>query len=272
MSFQLIFSDIDGTLLNKDRELSPLTIETIKTIKDTYPVVLISSRMPEAMRHLQRELSIENQPIIAYNGGLVLDQDQTLSSTEISLPTIEKIIAYNQDHVGVHLSLYQKDDWFVPKMDYWAEREYNNTKVKPEVLGNNKVLKRWTKTKFGAHKIMCMGEEEKISQLFNFLEESLGNDLHLYRSKPTYIEIAPKQISKLTAIDLLLIEKYNLNRQEVIAFGDNYNDIEMLKNVGMGVAVENAKEEVKAIADHITDTSKQDGVAKYLRNQFLKHL
>ncbi len=272
MNFQLIFTDIDGTLLNKDRELSELTIETIQALKDKLPFVLISSRMPDAMRHLQQQLKIENQPLIAYNGGLILDQEQVLSSTEISLPQIEKIVEYNQNFVGVHLSFYQKDDWYVPKMDYWAEREYRNTKVKPLVLGNNKVLKKWTKTKFGAHKIMCMGEEEKINQLFNFLTESLGEELHLYRSKPTYIEIAPKQISKLTAIDLLLEEKYQLQRQHVMAFGDNYNDLEMLKNVGMGVAVENARSEVIAIANATTSAAKEDGVAKYLRSQFLKHM
>lgn len=272
MDYQLICSDIDGTLLNKDRELSQATINTIQALKNQIPFVLISSRMPEAMRHLQKQLSIENQPLIAYNGGLVLDQEQVLSSTEISLAQVEKILEYNQEHLGVHLSLYQEDDWFVPRMDYWAEREYRNTKVEPQVLGNNKVLKKWTKTRFGAHKIMCMGEEEKMNQLFNFLTENLGEELHLYRSKPTYIEIAPKQISKLTAIDLLLAEKYQLQRQQVMAFGDNYNDLEMLKNVGMGVAVDNAKPEVKLVANATTTNAKEDGVANYLRSQFLKHL
>ncbi len=272
MNFKLICSDIDGTLLNKDRELSTSTLETIKALKEKLPFILISSRMPAAMKHLQEQLGIEKEPLIAYNGGLVLDQEQILSSTEISLAQMEKILAYNQDFTEVHLSLYQQDDWFVPKMDYWAEREMRNTKVTPTVLGNNKVLKKWSKTKFGAHKIMCMGDAEKIDQLYNYLTEQMAEDIHLYRSKPTYIEIAPKRISKLTAIDLLLNEKYHFQRDEVLAFGDNFNDIEMLKNVGFGVAVDNAKPEVKAVADATTLESKNDGVANYLRQQFLKHL
>lgn len=272
MSFQLICSDIDGTLLNKNRELSAATINTVKALNSLYNFILISSRMPAAMRHLQAQLAIEDQPLIAYNGGLIIDQNRILSSTEITLNHLEKIIEFNQENSKVHLSLYQRDDWYVPSMDYWAEREQNNTKVKPQILGNNKVLKKWKKTKFGAHKLMCMGEERAINQLFEYLNHAFGNELHLYRSKPTYIEIAPKEISKLTAIDLLLKEKYLLDRSQVIAFGDNFNDIEMLKNVGMGIAVKNAKEEVKAVAKAITSAAKEDGVAKYLRSEFLKHL
>ena len=69
--------------------------------------------------------------------------------------------------------------------------------------------------------------------------------LHLYRSKDTYLEIAPLQISKASALSQLLQAELNIDMKEVIAFGDNYNDIEMLKAVGCGVAVGNAKDEVK---------------------------
>ena len=69
MPHRIVFSDIDGTLLNVQRELSQHTISEIKRIKDNLPVVLISSRMPSAMTHIQDELGIRNQPIICYNGG-----------------------------------------------------------------------------------------------------------------------------------------------------------------------------------------------------------
>jgi len=87
MKWKLVCSDIDGTLLNKDRELSERTIDTLKKVKDEMPVVLISSRMPRAMRHLQKEINIMDHPLIAYNGGLVLDyaegDPKILSSIEI---------------------------------------------------------------------------------------------------------------------------------------------------------------------------------------------
>ena len=91
----------------------------------------------------------------------------------------------------------------------------------------------------------------------------------LYRSKPTYIEISHKSISKKTGIEVLLKNCYPaLSMKNVVAFGDNYNDIEMLEAVGLGIAVANANKEVLAIADIITDSNKDDGVVKAIQEFF----
>lgn len=267
MSYKIIFSDIDGTLLNKDRELSPLTKEVLRELQTEVPVVLISSRMPQAMRHLQKELHIEHQPIICYNGGLILVDNQTVSSTEIPLGTVEELVRFNQQ-VNCHLSLFHKEEWYVPQYDRWAEREENNTKVTPTILSSAEVIQKWKKEEKGAHKIMCMGEEENVDRLYEFLEEKYGDNLHLYRSKETYIEIANKQVSKLTGIKILLHDHFGLELEDAIAFGDNYNDYEMLKAVGMGIAVGNAKPEILEIAKEITHHGKEDGVAKSLQKLF----
>ncbi|OAB78997.1 Cof-type HAD-IIB family hydrolase [Cochleicola gelatinilyticus] len=268
MKYNFICTDIDGTLLNKDRELSPCTIQELKRIKDTAPIILISSRMPKAMRHLQKELGIEHLPLIAYNGGLILDGNNVLESTDISVNIISEVVS-NCKNTSIHLSLYHNDEWFVPEMDYWANREANNTKVTPTVRALQETLIDWKNSNKGAHKIMCMGEESEISALYSALETKFPNDLSLYRSKPTYIEIANKKISKETAIYKLLQECYpNQKIEHVIAFGDNYNDIEMLKAVGMGVAVKNAKNEVLAIANDITESNIDDGVALSIQKYF----
>ena len=268
MSYKIVFSDIDGTLLNKDRELSERTINAIKAIKNEIPIVLISARMPAAMRQLQQQLGIEDQHIICYNGGFVIIDEQPVSSTAISVPTIEELAKYNQKN-NVHLSLYHADEWHVPEYDYWAKREENNTKVTPSIKHIHEVMDDWGKRELGAHKIMCMGDEEHIEDLFNFLQENYNDQLHIYRSKSTYIEIANKQISKLTAIEYLLKNHYNLSLEETVAFGDNYNDVEMIEGVGMGIAVENGRDETKAVANKITDTNLNDGVAKSIEELFL---
>ncbi|MBW1298804.1 Cof-type HAD-IIB family hydrolase [Aquimarina litoralis] len=261
----IVFSDIDGTLLNAERELSDFTISEIKRIKDTIPVILISSRMPSAMKHLQEELDISNSPLICYNGGLVIVNNQVIHSTFIEPDIISELDHFNEDK-SFHISLYHNDDWFVPEMDFWANREAQNTKVIPVVKPTRDVINDWTLHNIGAHKIMCMGDEKYIDKAFNFLENNFSNKLHLYRSKPTYIEIAHKSISKLTAIELLLDTHYKISISEAVAFGDNYNDIAMIKAVGTGVAVANAKPETLKIADVVTLSGKEDGVATYIKN------
>ena len=206
MNYKLICTDIDGTLLNKDRELSEKTIKQVQRIAPM-PFVLISSRMPKAMHHLQEQFKNTSTPLIAYNGGLVLDNDIVLHSTFINNDVLEVII-HQCVETEIHLSLYYADEWYVPSMDYWANREANNTKVTPIVESNKAVLSKWKEEGKGAHKIMCMGDEAEIDVLYKALEKEYSNEIMLYRSKPTYIEISHKSISKKTAIEVLLKKCY----------------------------------------------------------------
>ena len=267
MAYKSICSDIDGTLLNIERELSEITIAQVQRVSPI-PFILISSRMPAAMHHLQRDLKNESTPLIAYNGGLVLADNQIIHSTFIA-PTMIQHVADQCTENNVHLSLYFNDEWYVPSMDFWAKREENNTKVTPTVKSTSEVITSWTQEEKGAHKIMCMGDENEIDVLYNYLEKNHSDDVHLYRSKPTYIEISHKAISKKTAIEMLLKHSYQtVNMDEIVAFGDNFNDIEMLEAVGMGVAVSNAQTQVLEIANMVTDTNKNDGVAKAIKELF----
>ncbi|MGB3590428.1 MAG: HAD family hydrolase [Nonlabens sp.] len=261
---KMIATDIDGTLLDESRFLSTTTIEAFR--KWRVPKILISARMPQAMYYLQEALNIENTPMICYNGALVLDNEKVLYSIDIPLPQIEKIIQI-ADANQLHLSLYRDKEWFVPAMDYWATREENNTRVTPIVqdlaatmryLGN-------TRDKGGAHKVMLMGDAMAMNKAFEACELEIKKLVHLYRSKDTYTEITPRSTSKLAAIELLLDEKYpELGLENIVAFGDNYNDEEMIKAVGYGVAVENARDIVKQAARYTTLHHKKDGVAYWL--------
>jgi len=264
MIIKAICTDIDGTLLNKDRELSEKTIQTINRLPADFPVILASSRMPAAMRHLQKSLNRVDNPLICYNGGFVIDYQSeeliALDNVSIPLNLCSKIYELTQDS-SIHLSLYGQDEWYAPQMDYWTEREIRSTKVHPKICSFSSVMELWANASTGAHKVMCMGKAEEIEQLYQTLQNQFSEDLHLYRSKDTYIEIAPRKISKASALRALLDSRYDLKMNEVMAFGDNYNDIEMLQAVGLGVAVANAREEVKAVADEITHASIDDGVA-----------
>lgn len=264
MNFKAICSDIDGTLLNSERDLSSRLKSVIKQLPKEFPVILASSRMPDAMRHLLRDLGKPTEPLIAYNGGFVLDKSgNVLDSVDIPLDLVAKILEMTRK-TEIHVSLYHGENWYEPKEDYWSKREIQNTKVEPTWMSGQGVLDIWSKDNLGAHKVMVMGDSNEISWLFGELHLAHSSDLHLYRSKDTYIEIAPRKISKATALNLVLENLYDFGMKDVIAFGDNYNDIDLIQKVGWGVAVANARPEVKAVAKEITLHHKEDGVAATL--------
>ena len=267
-NIQLICSDIDGTLLDKNRTLSPKTKAVFRQLKDAYPSILISSRMPKSLRNLQVELGIEHHPIIAYNGSLIQWGDQTLFSQEMPFDLLELIVQYISE-TKIHFSLYHKDEWVVPEMDYWAKREAHNTKVNPKIAPLQKTLADWKKRNISAHKVMCMGAEEEIEILYQKLQLH-QNEINAYRSKNTYIEVSHIEQDKASALSMLLEQKYpSILMENVVAFGDNYNDATLLEKVGLGVAVANAKEEVLKKANTTCEANIKDGVALFLNELFL---
>lgn len=274
MDIRAICTDIDGTLLDNRRELSTRTIQAIKSIKDKMPVILASSRMPSAMRHLQRELDILDHPLICYNGGYIIRYKadgvtpDVLDSVTIPVPVCEAIL--QQVNVKTtHVSLYTEDHWYAPQVDHWTEREARVTKVLPQIASWQEVLSRWQNEGLGAHKVMCMGPEEDMNALESALNEALSEKIHIYRSKSTYIEIAPRSISKASALIQVLQVYYKLDILQAMAFGDNYNDIDMLHSAGYGVAVANAREEVKAVVRYTTASNIEDGVAAILEKYII---
>ncbi len=266
MKIRALCTDIDGTLLDVKRQLSPRTIAAIKRIQSQIPVVLASSRMPSAMVHLQEELGIVGSPLICYNGGFVIQYKDGAKKPHVfdsvTIPAaICKSILSLAEGTSVHVSLYHEDEWYAPSVDQWTEREERITKVQATIADPKAVVERWIARQIGGHKLMCMGPEEEIKRMSIALNEKHGDDIHVYFSRPTYLELAPKSISKASALKLILQQVYGIAMEEVIAFGDNYNDVEMLRCAGLGIAVENAREEAKMVAKKITLKSIEDGVA-----------
>jgi Cof subfamily protein (haloacid dehalogenase superfamily) len=266
-----ICTDIDGTLLDSKRQLSPRTIAAVRKV-NTIPVILASSRMPSAMRHLQQELAISTHPLICYNGGYVLQYkdgkspvvyDSVFIPAEICGGIVE--LAKGTD---IHVSLYYEDNWFAPSRDQWTIREETVTKVTSTILHPDEVISSWLRSGKGGHKVMCMGPTQEIDAMEHALHLEFPNLLHVYRSRDTYLEIAPRSISKGTALRMILEKLYNYSMGNVLAFGDNYNDIHLLELAGIGVAVENARAEAKAVANELTAKSIDDGVAMVIEKYF----
>lgn len=273
MKYKALCSDIDGTLLNKNRELSPRTIRAFQLINEKIPIVLASSRMPSAMYHLQEQLGILGHPLICFNGGYVIqhdadgDQLNIISSLSISHQVCKDIVERGTAE-GTHISLFSRDLWFAHGLDYWTEKEQRVTKVTAKIKNPIKVVEKWEEEDLNIHKIMVMGDESKIYELYKWMISHYSLDIHIYRSKSTYLEIAPKSVSKASALASLLKQKFNIEMEDVVAFGDNYNDIELIQDVGMGIAVGNAREEVKAVANEVTLSNVDDGVAVSIEQIF----
>ncbi|RYE28975.1 MAG: HAD family phosphatase [Sphingobacteriaceae bacterium] len=274
MSIKLICTDVDGTLLNKQREVDERTIKTVAKLNPEIRFVLASSRMPKALYHLQNTLNISKMPLVCYNGALILssgdnfDLQKIISSVLISAEKVKAIMALAEQH-QIHLSLYQNNTWLASAIDFYAQREINNTRVEPDGLLKDfsaEELQNFIQN--GAHKIMLMGEPK----LLDLIEANVRKNLQVavWRSKDIYLEITPFT-NKNEGLQVLLNsfpENSKVALNEVMAFGDGYNDLEMLQNAGIGVAVGNAVPELKQAAFAVTKPNIEHGVACYLEEYF----
>ncbi|WP_368497593.1 HAD family hydrolase [Herbiconiux sp. A18JL235] len=259
------FSDIDGTLLGADREVSARTVSAIRrVIAAGYPFVLCSSRPPASMRLLEEPWAGASDtplPLIAYNGGLVLLEDGT-TAADVRLAASDALAIFDAcARLGVHGSFYSGDDWFAWADDRWAAREIENTKVTPRVEDAAWYRSSGTLDAAPPHKVMCMGAADSldgIEALVASLPDAVG-----YRSKPTYLEIAAAGCSKGTGAAVVAAH-LGVPLSDCVFFGDNYNDLPAFEVVGTAVAVANARPEVLAATPTHTATHHADGVATYL--------
>jgi Cof subfamily protein (haloacid dehalogenase superfamily) len=264
--FKMICLDIDGTLLNSQHKISRNTKKVIQIVANErqIPVILVSARMPKGILFLQKELEII-QPIICYSGALILDKDTTILLNQvIPASSFEAIYNYVQN-TNVHISFYKDDEWYIEEMDQWAKQESKITSITPTIVNFNSLIESWRQEGTGPSKILCMSEPNKINSL---AENVKGDKLNIYPSKPTYLEIMPKEASKTSAIDFLR-EIFHIKQCEILAIGDNYNDIDMIEYAGLGIAMGNAPDKVKDCANAVTLNNDEDGVAEAIKKYVL---
>ena len=262
-TYKLICTDIDGTLLNSDRWLSDETVSAFA--KANLPTILASSRMPNALTYIQEGLNITGSPLIAYNGSLIIGRDsKVLDSIHFSTEVLKALLPHHKQY-SYNLSIYSHNHWFTDKEDTWSLREINNTRVTPVYQSASESLSFLNEANLGIHKLMCMGDSSEIDSIVQHLSPIFEEEVHLYRSKDTYLEITPRNIDKAKALKTLLNSEFNFGMEAVMAFGDNHNDDELIKHSKLGVAVGNATTTLKALADYISPyTNKENAVAKVI--------
>ena len=272
--YKLIFIDIDGTLLTSEHKISPGTLSAIQRVTqiNKIPVILTTARPPQAVESIYAQLNL-NTPACCFNGALIVNKLNSnnkysiLSSVTIDAGLVSKVneIAVLQD---VNISIYRLNEWFVTNHDDFIKREERVTETTSIVLEKlNPKIQEWTDANDGPHKILLIGAPDKINKTEFILKTRFGSYLNIFRSNTNYLEINNITASKKTAIEFF-IKKDNLATEEVIAIGDNYNDIEMLQFAGLGIAMGNSPIEVKSIADFVTLDNNSGGI-QFALNKFV---
>ncbi|PCE63535.1 HAD family hydrolase [Sediminicola luteus] len=262
MEIAAVCTDLDGTFLSLKNDITEYSVRQIQKIKDRFPIVLASARSPKSMLYLQKRMHIVGHPMICYNGTLIYNEGHF--SDLATIPHNQALeIHLECKKLGIHLGLYYQDKWLVPTDSERVQKEIFNTRTEPQYQETGKSLKEHSP--LGWHKLMLMGTKTTADAIQPLLEKRFHGDLHIYRSNDTLIEIAPAGVSKLTALEQILGRDGVGN---TLAFGDNYNDMELMAAVGKSVAVANARPEVLQLADDHCGACKEDGVAYYLASFF----
>ena len=255
---KMIATDVDGTLLRWSFDFSPATKQCIKKLKQNgIKVVLVTGRMHCAALGIAQELGIDT-PIVSYQGGMIKEFskcDDVLFRSDMDAEKAVEIIDWARDN-DVHINLYMDDVLYVEE-DSVTIRKYTDARFidyhvckfdKLKIKNVNKIL------------AIDFQNPERVTGWVNDLTR-LYPDLYIIKSTPYFCEIASKEATKGNAVDFLR-EKWGLKKEEILALGDQDNDIELLKAAGTAVAMGNASDELKAVADYITDTVENDGWVK----------
>lgn len=239
-----IFTDLDGTLLNDEKEIGNYTKEVIKKYKNDINIIPTSARSFNRIKPYLEELGLLDNfnYTICFNGALIVNnQGVELFSSHISKSTMQELTNLI-DKYNIEWMIYTKNELF----------------KRSKIEDINKFIRD-----NDTFKLIGTSTEEKIDEIRK--ELSVMNDkLEITTSMSGRLVIVNKGSTKATAVEKIMA-RLNIGRKNIIAIGDGENDIEMIKNAGYGVAMLNAPEAVKKTARMITKyTNNEDGVGKII--------
>ncbi|WMI81163.1 Cof-type HAD-IIB family hydrolase [Anaerotignum sp. MB30-C6] len=267
MNYKMIFSDMDGTLLKNDTEVSEknrLAIE--KAVKKGVQFVICTGRGVFGVERYLEQLNLIGQEgyVICQNGGAVYDlKDMSLAIRESFSPkTFAPIVQYARE---LDLELYYYDD-----RTFIAETESDRVKRYCEVMGSGvKIMEEPLDHNGEFTKCLITGEKEKLLSVQRMVKETAGDELDCFFSSKIFMEVVKKGVSKGNIMEETA-QKAGIPLDQVIAVGDSDNDISMITKAGLGIAVANAEPEVKEIADFITENRcEHDAIAEIIEKFIL---
>ncbi len=255
---KIIFSDIDGTLINDELQVTPKTRDALRRqIIQGNLFVPVSARMPKAIMTAAEQVT-KVCPMIAYNGALVLDEmGRPLVSKFMSSKVAGEIChVVEKQSKSVVWNAYSGYVWYAQNDGELVQHEEAIVQVKATILPVERIASLQ-----GVHKLLLMGEAAELDGLQALLKSKYP-DLYLVKSAPHLLEIMQQGVSKSSGVKEVAKE-FNVSLADCYAFGDNYNDEDMLEAVGhpylMGNAPADLKSKFTVTADH-----NHDGIAAFL--------
>ena len=261
LPYKLIAFDIDGTILNDQHRVCDRLQQVVQRLKTRgYKFTIVSARFPSSALAIARELGLDaDDGIITLNGGLITNfQQQLLYVKTFACDILNQHIDKISDQIAVNY--FHNFSWYVNRPNAITDYELSLNGIYGQTYTIGSLEK--------ANKITLMGDNALLEQSKSILSK-LDANLLLAFSHPNYVEVATRNISKYSGLAAYM-QQLNITPQQVIAFGDGENDIDMLANVGLGVAMANASDYVKSFAKDIAQHHLEQGVARYLE-QLLLH-
>lgn len=251
---KLLALDIDGTILKKDYSLSDRVKSSIKDAsKKGVKVVLVTGRMHKATTFIAQELGL-NTPIISYNGALVQSENKIFLEQKIHHELFKKVVN-EAKNFEVQINLYVDDILYsetnTPEIIEYCTKRKIEYKIKSFDKFQNA----------SANKLLVIGKTpDETTKVISHLSKTFENRLNIVKSMPTFCEVLNKNASKGNAI-MHLAQYWEILPEEIMAVGDQDNDIDMLKIAHAKVAMGNATQGLKDVSNYIAPPVEQDGLA-----------
>ena len=261
-NIKLIATDMDGTLLDSNAELSNYNKEILKAlIKNGIEIIFATGRPFESLKKFKDSINNDNCSIIC-NGAAVADTNGKFLYTKSLDKDSSKMIIdlFNKNKNEICLNIYSDGKYYISEEEFYFKKYIEREEIKNRIIGLEKI------EVFEFVKVLFLGEHKELLRLQATINKSIQNADAVF-SHPEFLEIIPKGVNKANALKWLC-DKNKIDYKNVMAFGDNYNDLDMINLAGIGIAVKNAVDDVKNNADYIAPSHEENGVGKFLKEFF----
>lgn len=262
----LLVSDVDGTLVTKDKTLTDANIAAAKRLQAAgVHLSLVSSRPPAGFAMMSGPLAL-NGPIGAFNGGAILHPDLNVIEETFVPPEAARIALDAFAEFGIDAWLFTRDTWYVTRTDgIYVPREHHTIQKEPALVASfDPHLDRIGKLVGSSQDFAAVAACEAA------LAERLGTSATAKRSQPYYLDVTPHGFDKGEAVRRIA-RILDVPMSEVAVIGDQSNDLPMFAVAATKIAMGNAIDDLKAVADFVTDDNEHSGFATAIDRFVLPH-